>query len=277
MQFKTCSKCHRELPLTEKYFFKCKRNKDGFAGTCKECSGHKFITHYKSKSEFKICNKCGRKLPATEEYFHKKKGTYDGLHSICKECRLSKYKDEYYKNQEKMRERNRIRGIKYKKAILENKKKYYAQNRAKILEYKKEYYDNNRKEILKYKSRYGKENKEKLKIRNHRRDAEKQKLEHNFTKKEWEECKKHFEYKCAYCGEKLLLTQEHFIALHNGGEYTKNNIIPACRSCNSSKQDKDFFVWYPKQKFYNKNRELKILKYLNYNKSTKLQQLALII
>jgi 5-methylcytosine-specific restriction endonuclease McrA len=86
-----------------------------------------------------------------------------------------------------------------------------------------------------------------------------------------------FDNKCAYCGKEKPLAQDHFVPLSKGGEYTNNNIICSCKSCNSSKSDKDFFEWYPEQLFYSKEREAKILKYLNYDKKTQTQQLALII
>lgn len=60
----------------------------------------------------------------------------------------------------------------------------------------------------------------------------------------------------------MFLTQDHFLPLSKGGEYTVNNIIPACKNCNCSKQDKDFSEWYSKQEFYRKERELKILEHV---------------
>ena len=63
------------------------------------------------------------------------------------------------------------------------------------------------------------------------------------------------------------LHQEHFIPLSKGGGYTHNNIIPACRSCNSSKWNNNFFDWYPKQEFYSEEKENFILNFiLNYLK-----------
>jgi len=85
------------------------------------------------------------------------------------------------------------------------------------------------------------------------------------TLNQWKQIKEDFNYQCAYCGKHLEnLTQDHFIALENGGEYTKENIIPACMSCNTSKRDKDFFEWYPQQDFYSKEREKRILEHLKY-------------
>ena len=94
------------------------------------------------------------------------------------------------------------------------------------------------------------------------------------TLKQWNYIKGKFNNKCAYCGEEKLLEQEHFIPVNKGGEYTSNNIIPACKHCNSSKQDSNFFEWYPKQDFYSKEREEFILNHLGYKEDK--QQLKII-
>jgi 5-methylcytosine-specific restriction endonuclease McrA len=107
----------------------------------------------------------------------------------------------------------------------------------------------------------------------HRRKARQRNLLHNLTNKQWVGAKTIFENRCAYCGSEESLTQDHFIPVCRNGEYTANNIVPACHTCNSSKSDQDFFEWYPQQTFYNKKREQKILKYLNYKNG--FQQLAI--
>jgi 5-methylcytosine-specific restriction endonuclease McrA len=63
-----------------------------------------------------------------------------------------------------------------------------------------------------------------------------------FTSKDWQSALEYFEHCCAYCGKpSSKLDQDHFIPLARGGSYTRNNIVPACRSCNSAKRDKDPF------------------------------------
>jgi hypothetical protein len=60
---------------------------------------------------------------------------------------------------------------------------------------------------------------------------------------QWLEIQVHFFYACVYCPwdyEKCFhkthsLTQDHIIALINGGNHTVPNVIPACRHCNSKK------------------------------------------
>lgn len=54
----------------------------------------------------------------------------------------------------------------------------------------------------------------------------------------WEE----YDGLCAYCGS-LAETFDHIIPVSKGGKNQAWNIAPACRSCNSSKQDTDLFEW----------------------------------
>lgn len=41
---------------------------------------------------------------------------------------------------------------------------------------------------------------------------------------------------CMYCGSTENITIEHIVPLIRGGQHTMDNVGPACRSCNSSKQ-----------------------------------------
>lgn len=69
-----------------------------------------------------------------------------------------------------------------------------------------------------------------------RRRARKAGVISDLTQKEWEIIKAVYGYRCAYCGKKpKLLTKDHIIPLLKGGGHTANNIVPACKSCNSRK------------------------------------------
>ena len=49
---------------------------------------------------------------------------------------------------------------------------------------------------------------------------------------------------CAYCGEFVEgLTQDHIIPLARGGRHSIGNLIPACGSCNSSKNARLIVEW----------------------------------
>ncbi len=65
----------------------------------------------------------------------------------------------------------------------------------------------------------------------------------NLTLREWEELKAAYDSRCAYCGKKQeRLSQDHVIALDNGGQHRITNIVPACRSCNSRKGNRETMV-----------------------------------
>ncbi|MFF2752791.1 HNH endonuclease [Psychrobacillus sp. NPDC058041] len=65
-------------------------------------------------------------------------------------------------------------------------------------------------------------------------------VEHSFT--EWIELLKKHDNLCFYCGVRMTKTpgikqrtRDHIIAIANGGSDKIENIVPACRSCNSKK------------------------------------------
>lgn len=53
---------------------------------------------------------------------------------------------------------------------------------------------------------------------------------------------------CSYCGAGGNLALDHLIPRYSGGQDTGDNLIYACRSCNSSKGKLDLMVWMEKQK-----------------------------
>lgn len=68
-----------------------------------------------------------------------------------------------------------------------------------------------------------------------RRRARLRGLPDTLTLEQWNEIKESFGHRCAYCGEAGPLEQEHVTPLSKGGGTTNDNIVPACRSCNSKK------------------------------------------
>ena len=71
-----------------------------------------------------------------------------------------------------------------------------------------------------------------------------------------------FDNCCAYCGSTGKLSIDHFIPLAQGGFDCIGNMIPACISCNSSKQDSDPLIWYRQQPCYSKEKWHEILQVL---------------
>lgn len=211
----------------------------------------------------KVCKKCGEDLLINK--FHKQKNSKDGLYPYCKECRKEYRKQD--RNKDKVREYNK----QYRKDNKDTIEQYREDNKESMKCYK----ERNKYSENEYHRQYRKEHPEKRCIENQKRRSKKLLLPSTLTNKQWENIKLHFSNSCCYCGKELPLCQDHFIALSNGGEYTINNIIPSCRNCNSGKNNKDFFEWYPEYKYYSKKREKYILESLNYKQN--IQQLTLAI
>src|SRR5688572_10198101 len=49
---------------------------------------------------------------------------------------------------------------------------------------------------------------------------------------------------CAYCGATdTTLQRDCVLAISRGGRYTLDNVVPACRSCNTSKCNTEVTAW----------------------------------
>jgi 5-methylcytosine-specific restriction endonuclease McrA len=58
----------------------------------------------------------------------------------------------------------------------------------------------------------------------------------DLTTDQWYEVLEEFDNCCAYCQARdVSLAIEHVVPLSRGGRHTKGNVVPACKSCNSSK------------------------------------------
>ena len=58
----------------------------------------------------------------------------------------------------------------------------------------------------------------------------------DLTLAQWRGIQQAYHYCCAYCGIKpTCLTMDHIVPIAKGGSHTSNNIVPACKSCNSRK------------------------------------------
>ena len=89
--------------------------------------------------------------------------------------------------------------------------------------------------------------------------------ESELTEKEWEFAIKYFNGKCCYCGEYTNKpTKDHIKPLNDGGTLSRDNVIPCCKTCNSSKKDNEMLSWYQKQPFFSKDRIQKINDYIDF-------------
>lgn len=165
---------------------------------------------------------------------------------LCKACYLRQYKArdkdrwaEYHKEYEEKRRGSRIEYNREKsvesyrrhrgKVIQRSKDRYRANPEAKLSK-SREWDKGHRAEKHQYFKRW---------INRKRSNGDVPGL----TLKEWKTILVVFNHRCAYCGATDRITQDHVIPLSQGGTDSIENVVPACRSCNSSKGDKTPEEW----------------------------------
>lgn len=61
----------------------------------------------------------------------------------------------------------------------------------------------------------------------------------DLTPAQWQEIKAAYDHRCVYCGRSMArLTMDHITPLSKGGSHTRQNVVPACKTCNSKKKDR---------------------------------------
>jgi hypothetical protein len=264
MATKICSACHCELPATLEYFNPDKKGKLGLKSRCKKC-----MNLYQSKWRKKNPDKSKK---ASEKYRKL------NLDKFCQYARRNRQE-----NPEKFKEKDRRQYIKHRSKRLECQKRYRIKNKEKVSLSQRSWRERNQEYVslknkewrIKHHQRYLQNIKRWLKEHPDKkqeyfrvREARKKALLSSFTETDWDRCKSYFSNSCAYCGKETeQLEKDHFIPLTSNGDYTAKNILPACKLCNSSKHNKDFFDWYCKQPFYSEERKTKILNYLVFVKT----------
>lgn len=67
--------------------------------------------------------------------------------------------------------------------------------------------------------------------------------EHDLTDDQWNSLVASWRG-CAYCGASdATLQRDCVLAISRGGRYTFDNVVPACRSCNTSKCNHEVTAW----------------------------------
>lgn len=296
---KTCTKCGKYLSLDN--FYKNKHSKDGITGTCKACKreyskAYRDANPEKVKATVKAWHDVNSEKVKTaykawyETNSEKVKATSKAWNEANPEKKKATDKAYSAANPEKRKaisqswnkynpEKGKATSKAWHEANIERAKaqqrEWYENNIEKVNVTTKAWREANPKKVKAACKKWSTSNPEKIRNFTQRRNARKRSLLSTLTPEQWENIKHHFNNCCAYCGNSLPLTQDHLVPLSKGGEYTINNIIPACGSCNSSKGPEMFEEWFPSFKHYSKEREQIILEYLNYDKQN-IQQLSIL-
>lgn len=218
----------------------------------------------------KQCTKCNTHKDLN--YFHKDKSKKDHLSSHCKECRKKQKNKYYYNNKDNIAENGKIYRETNQETIAENKKIYAENNKVKIALYQKSYRKNNSKQIAKSKKewsknnvdrvrknfdRWYKENPQKILASGRKRRAKKLELNEHYTTEQYNITIKYFNYKCYNCKSVKNLCIDHHRPLSKNNVLSLLNAVILCKSCNSSKSDKN------PEDFYGVNECKKLDKMLN--------------
>lgn len=214
------------------------------------------------KNETKVCNMCNEEKELNEYYsnekYSKMKGEYyTYYHPYCKECAIKKTLDKRMENYEEYLEYMKEYNPKYLEDPVNKLNKVEHARKARERGKVKEWQRNNRDKIKQY---------------NLNRQMNKT---HKISSNEWEECKKYFNHRCAYCN---LAIEDHWIKFNGElilGDFHKEhvdhkglndltNCVPACRVCNSSKHIFTLEDWYNEDNVnFTEERLNKIHKWLN--------------
>jgi len=120
----------------------------------------------------------------------------------------------------------------------EYSRKYREKNPNRSKEHA-QYYQVHKEEVGARVKAHIKANPDILQRKNSRRRALRLKASGDWTREQFKELCEQVDYHCAYCLNKFdKLTPDHIIPLARGGSNDISNIIPACGSCNYSKQAK---------------------------------------
>ena len=177
---------------------------------------------------YKTCSKCGEAKPL--DAFHLSQGKYRW--SPCSACRKRWYRDHPEAIEQK------------KKWVAKNPnyfRQYNAQrNKRKTKEYFRLYYLNRKREKAEYQRAYRRKQPEMIRRHSRNRRARQRGAIENggISESQWQEIIVIWRGRCAYCGKRpRLITMDHVVPLARGGKHCPENVVPACKSCNCSKQD----------------------------------------
>ena len=149
-------------------------------------------------------------------------------------------------------------------------------------EYDKEFYKNNKESLQKYYEEWRENGGREIRnISEGKRRSLKNALLSDLTIDEWKDTLDYFGNSCAYCGISeeqhkathcTNLHKDHVVPLSKGGEYTKQNIIPSCIICNSSKNNNSLEDFFSYSESFSRDRYKRVTYFCNMHKTYHLEK-----
>lgn len=207
----------------------------------------------------KPCKRCHTPFDAIRAALYCSPTCSGKAHKIASQKASLKWAKAYPEHQ---REAQRLSKRKHRKTASEEQleiereavRQWRKNNPEKSRQGSRAWYHNNRDRGRKTRKEWREENIEKVRANVHdwrrqhpdraqqhsasRRALKKNAPVNDLTPEQWEAIKQHYGYRCVYCQRKMKrLSMDHITPLSKGGSHTYTNIVPACRSCNSTKHD----------------------------------------
>jgi 5-methylcytosine-specific restriction endonuclease McrA len=153
-----------------------------------------------------------------------------GLQCQCKACRVLASMEYDRSNASRVSKR---------------RKEWRRANRTRLTAKRREWVRNNPKRWQATVRRHYDRHPEQLVANQRRRYARARgATEGDFTAQDWKRLLEVYGQTCAYCQSGQALHADHLMPLSRGGQHTLENIVPACRHCNSRKHAKTPLEWF---------------------------------
>lgn len=196
----------------------------------------------------KTCTKCGETKPLEDFYSDKRRK--DGRYSHCKPCHLDCGRSWRSRNPDAAKrayQRNRVYESERKKrlrreqpeVLRERWDRYYKKNITKIEAARAA----RREEAVQRTREWQRRNPEKVRIHSNNRRARKVQAPGNASFEDVQRLLNRYQHRCAYCGSNDRIQIDHVVPLNRGGTNYIGNLLPACKRCNCSKNDRLLVEW----------------------------------
>ncbi len=213
-----CKLCQQTYELTPDNFYRDKKAKYGFAYICKRCARKKLDKWEADNPE--------RVVEIHRIYYQEHKEHLDALNDIWMQehaDEMKAYYAQYYQDNKEYRSaQNRRWALEHPERVKEIHDACIARNPERRRQSANEWVKS-----------------EKGRLARIRRRARMQALPDTLTAEQWAECLDYWNYSCAVCGKSHVIHADHYIPLASPEciGTVATNVIPLCKSCNSSKCD----------------------------------------
>jgi 5-methylcytosine-specific restriction endonuclease McrA len=191
------------------------------------------------------CQQCHR-IRSDNSYVRNRERLAEKRAALREETR-AKARARYAANRDKYCAKVRAYQLEHRAHVAAKNRSWYERNVEYVREANRAWCARNPDKVRAYHQRYHKKNPEKNRLALQRRRARlRDACSPGVTSAEWQNICATFvnaegDVTCVYCNRACAVTVDHVVPADRGGRDEPNNVLPACKSCNSSKWS--WFIW----------------------------------